>query len=873
MAGFYRTLVGPVIIGVSVWCATGTVSVLSNTNSTSRVVALAPWWIGLVAAVLAALVPAWRTRPMTALPALISTLPWWPVPLPSIALVWTGPLAWVPIGAASLVAVGSSPLAWLGRAFGANDPVRAARLAAMASLIIGVAAAWAADPRVPGGDEPHYLVITQSLLKDADLRIENNHATHDYAVYFGGEIRPDYLVRGRDGAIYSIHAPGVSAVVLPAFALFGFRGAQATMILLFALAGALMWRTAWRLTGETSAAWFAWAAVAGSTTMAVLSFMIFPETPGACAVAAGVWLLVSHRDASNRAIVAVSAALAALPWLHTRFSVLAGALGIALLATLLSDGTRSTAERRRRSGLFLLVPAVSAMAWLWMFHVIYGTFDPRAPYGPNPEIRSWIWGAVTGLFVDQQFGLLTYAPVLFVAFIGSLIAAPRQWRVLGVLCAGVVLVYSIAVASYWMWWAGVPALPARFLTAALPLLAVPLAIAWARSTAAARTMFLALLAVSLGITVLVLAVDRGAMAWNDRRDLQAAWLEWLSPVVNLPRAWPSFFWNGEGAFLRHAAIFTALAVIVCGIARLIARRYSSDPTAARLAAGAIMLAGFMALVEAGWIVSASAPLDPARSQLAVHAAAGSGKSVWLLGNGARRWDPDAAPMRIQRDRPGSTDVPSPLVLTFVNVPSGIYHLEITSGSLGGAMAVRVGRSAPLQRFTVVSNQSRSFPLVLPAGAAVLVVEAENAELSRQIQAALVPASRADGRRGYARQYSRYSDVDAFFVDGNVFPEADGFWVRGGRTTGLVLSQGSGAANRAGTLTIRNGAVVNTVTIQSGAWQEVLSLTAGEARVVPLPQADALGAWPLTITSASGFRPSDTAGEDRRFLGVWIALNR
>ena len=86
-----------------------------------------------------------------------------------------------------------------------------------------------------------------------------------------------------------------------------------------------MWRTAWRLTGETSAAWFAWAAVAGSTTMAVLSFMIFPETPGACAVAAGVWLLVSHRGASNRAIVGLSAALAALPWLHTRFSVLAGA--------------------------------------------------------------------------------------------------------------------------------------------------------------------------------------------------------------------------------------------------------------------------------------------------------------------------------------------------------------------------------------------------------------------------------------------------------------------------------------------------------------------------------------------------------------------
>src|SRR5687768_17500414 len=206
MAGVYRTFVGPVIIGVSVWCAAGTVAVLSNTDTTGRVVALSPLWVGLVAALLAALVPAWRTRPSTTLPALVSTLPWWPVPLPAIALVWTGPLAWLPIGVALLVAVGSSPLAWLGRASGANDPKRATRLAAMASLLIGIGAAFAADPRVPGGDEPHYLVITQSLLKDGDLQIENNHAARDYAAYFGGDIRPDYLVRGRDGQIYSIHA-------------------------------------------------------------------------------------------------------------------------------------------------------------------------------------------------------------------------------------------------------------------------------------------------------------------------------------------------------------------------------------------------------------------------------------------------------------------------------------------------------------------------------------------------------------------------------------------------------------------------------------------------------------------------------------------
>jgi hypothetical protein len=227
-------------------------------------------------------------------------------------------------------------------------------------------------------------------------------------------------------------------------------------------------------------------------------------------------------------------------------------------------------------------------------------------------------------------------------------------------------------------------------------------------------------------------------------------------------------------------------------------------------------------------------------------------------------------MRVEGDEPPLSDGPSPVVLTLVDVPGGIYHLEITSGSLSGPLAVRVGRSAPLQRLTVAPGQTQSFPVVLPAGAGVLVVEAESADLAGQLHAALVPASPASTRSGYARQYSRYSDVDAFFLDGNVFAEADGFWVRGGRTTDVVLSQGSGGANRAGTLTVRNGATANTVTIRSGAWQEALALSPGEARVVALPQADALGSWPLSITSSSGFRPSDTAGEDRRFLGAWIS---
>ena len=52
------------------------------------------------------------------------------------------------------------------------------------------------------------------------------------------------------------------------------------------------------------------------------------------------------------------------------------------------------------------MPALlSAVAWLAMFQAIYGTWDPRAPYGHATDMR-WarIPHGVAGLLLDQQFG-------------------------------------------------------------------------------------------------------------------------------------------------------------------------------------------------------------------------------------------------------------------------------------------------------------------------------------------------------------------------------------------------------------------------------------------------------------------------------------
>ena len=88
-----------------------------------------------------------------------------------------------------------------------------------------VAAAGRTHARVgPEGDEPHYLMVAESLLRDGDLSLERDYAEGRYTVFHDAPLAPHFRVRGKGGAIYSLHAVGLSVLILPAWALAGLRG-------------------------------------------------------------------------------------------------------------------------------------------------------------------------------------------------------------------------------------------------------------------------------------------------------------------------------------------------------------------------------------------------------------------------------------------------------------------------------------------------------------------------------------------------------------------------------------------------------------------------------------------------------------------------
>src|SRR5688572_20447052 len=195
----------------------------------------------------------------------------------------------------------------------------------------------------PSGDEPHYLVISQSLWRDGDLKIENNHQRGDYLEYYDSELAPHYLTRGSDQEIYSIHPIGISVLMAPVYAIAGYRGVVTALVLIAAIAAAIAWRWTVATLNAPGAATFAWAAIALTAPFLLNSFTVYPETvAGLAVIVAYVWTLPGEqpRPAFGRWLAA-GLAIAALPWLSTKYAPMSAALLLIVLLRLSKKGPAS----------------------------------------------------------------------------------------------------------------------------------------------------------------------------------------------------------------------------------------------------------------------------------------------------------------------------------------------------------------------------------------------------------------------------------------------------------------------------------------------------------------------------------------------------
>ena len=873
------TIGAAVCAAVSAWFSLGALGFVAAAGS-AKVALLPPFWLlGAFVGLAWLCVRVLHLSPKQCRPLFgssVALLPWLPLPVPAALLIWSGPfvlLVWTMV-VAGVIDARARPV----RSRWCSDVRRAPAAAALtAFLLYGASAVWLA-PILPDGDAPHYLIIAQSLIKDGDLRIENNHRDGDDLEYSLFAAQPDYQQRGRDGAIYSIHAPGLPAIVAPAYFLAGYPGTIAFLALIGALSTGVVWRVAYQATGSAGAAWFGWASCALTAPFFFQATQVFPDGIAATFVLAGMLPLrpsaglseAAHRDGIGQWLLA-GASLAILPWLQTRLAIISVAVALCAIVRVRSF---------RQFAAFASLPAASAAAWFGFFYVVYGTPDPSAPYGNNTQTTiANLARGFPGLLFDQQFGLIPNAPVyafVLVGVVAGLFRKDRWSRVVACVAAP----YIIGVGMFYIWWGGTSA-PARLLAPLTLVLGVTAASSWhGAKTPATRAFGLAALVASVMMTGVLLGPDRGRLLMNERDGI-ALWLEWASDLVNLPSGMPSVFRDTPlESWLK------CLAWAVCAGASWLTLRVAGAGWANRMpgdssrfswqATWCLSLA-LMAAFSLGWQVDRSSPLTPATAELGLLRGL-SPLRPRAFDYTAWRFDrPDyvrrLARITTERER---RPVPENALLFAPNVPAGTYQVQSgLPGPADGVLTLRVGGTPLPMRRESLETQDTGASIRLPLAVDSIIVEGD-AQARRSVSdvgLALV-SSHGDRRAGTpfsgrARRAVRYDAAEAYFEDDLTYPEPSGFWVAGGRRTRIVLA----ATGDVRELFVRNVPLDNVLTIEVDGTRQEVALASREERIVQLPPANGRRDRRLTIRTRTGIRPSqlNPGSADLRFLGCWIEI--
>lgn len=406
------------------------------------------------------------------------------------------------------------------------------------------------------GDEPFYLLVTESIVRDFDLDLANQYRELATSETGRTDLGPQFSdPKGPHGEQYSRHEPFLPLLMVPGYAVGGLHGALATI----ALFGVLLVRSTVR--------WMEDEGIGEGAIRAVFPFFAFgppvlfyatriwPEVPAA------FFFVEALRGVREARMKRWLPALLGLVMLKLRFVLVA----VGLIAVLYAR----SGKRR-----FLSAAAVVAVPLVLLYLI---TGDPTNVHSwrellPAPWDR-YVRG-FCGLLADGMSGIPFQAPFyLFGLFaLARWKDAPRGFRD-GLLAGSLYILYLLPRPEWFGGWAP----PLRYVVFLMPVLALGAAAMWERVSRGA----IALASVAT-IGLVIHGVAHPWRLFHEATGENAAgeWLSWRYQA-DFSRLFPSFIRDND---IRWYGLAAVVVLVVLGL-----RRYRYDlaiPLAAlALAAG------------------------------------------------------------------------------------------------------------------------------------------------------------------------------------------------------------------------------------------------------------------------------------------------
>ena len=292
------------------------------------------------------------------------------------------------------------------------------------------------------GDDPHYLVMTESFVKDGDWLLANNYQEKCYRKFYPfDKIEPHIYSK----KFLPWHMIGLSILISPAYILGGRLGVLFFNNLIVSIIFILFLLILHRKEFDIFRSFFVTFGLF-SIPFFFFNFSIYPEL----IVAFIIFIFyISFFELKKTYLIYFSLFfIGFLPWMHTKYIATLGICDLIFFIWLIKEKNFKKISISKTVVMFILQIALLVYFFIWNKKM-------GIPINREPGLIKFQFGeGILGLFFDKQFGLLPFAPIFIMLFPGILVLF-RDYPIKG-LAISLILFSIYFPAAFYKYWYGEP---------------------------------------------------------------------------------------------------------------------------------------------------------------------------------------------------------------------------------------------------------------------------------------------------------------------------------------------------------------------------------------------------------------------------------